>query len=246
MAALAVEKDQSPTALDLKGAISSAVAIFLATIETGGAVPPQEPRREPVPDSSFSIANAIVAVPGIDRMDPHPEGRSMYLSIVQVTTGRTTDIFFPILTGTSDPRWTDNRLRLHETENRDPYRLSKRCAPGTHNTEAEYNRYSDAEDPCPRTDEDREEHRWRYRANCEERHGRYGDAGGGFTLPMMTHPVRKTLAGGATGHAAIGAKTGAGTTRPTRKTTTPSRMRSVVARADTAGLLRGVTNDGPR
>ena len=55
--------------------------------------------------------------------------------------------------------------------------------------------------------------------------------------PMMTHPVRKTLAGGATGHTAIGAETYAGTTHPTRKTTTQSRMRSVVARADTAGLL---------
>ena len=69
---------------------------------------------------------------------------------------------------------------------------------------------------------------------------------GEFTPPMMTHPVRKTLAGGSTGHAAIGAETDAGTTRPTRTTTTPSRMRSVVARADTAGLLQGARSDGPR
>ena len=67
---------------------------------------------------------------------------------------------------------------------------------------------------------------------------------GEFTPPMMIHPVRKTLAGGATGHTAIGAETDAGTTRPTRKATTPSRMRSVVARAGTAGLLRGATAHG--
>ena len=69
---------------------------------------------------------------------------------------------------------------------------------------------------------------------------------GEVTPPMMTHPVQKTLAGGATGHAATGAETDAGATRPTRKATRPSRMRSVVARADTAGLLRGATSDGPR
>ena len=63
---------------------------------------------------------------------------------------------------------------------------------------------------------------------------------------MMTHPVRKTLAGGATGHAAIGAETDAGKTRPTWKATTPSRMRSVVARAGTTRLLQGATSGGPR
>ena len=61
---------------------------------------------------------------------------------------------------------------------------------------------------------------------------------------MMTHPVRKTLAGGATGHAAIGAETDTGTTRQTRKNATQSRMRTVFARADTAGLLRGARSDG--
>ena len=43
VAALAGEEDESPTALALKGAISSTVAIRLATTfttETGGAVPP--------------------------------------------------------------------------------------------------------------------------------------------------------------------------------------------------------------
>ena len=69
---------------------------------------------------------------------------------------------------------------------------------------------------------------------------------GKVTPPMMTHPVRKTHAGRATGHAAIGAETDAGTTRPTPKATTPSRMRIVVARADTAALLQGATSDGPR
>ena len=62
---------------------------------------------------------------------------------------------------------------------------------------------------------------------------------GEVTPPTMTHPVRKTPAGWATGQAAIRAETDASTTRPTRKATTPSRMRSLVARADNAGLLRG-------
>ena len=69
---------------------------------------------------------------------------------------------------------------------------------------------------------------------------------GEVTPLMMTHPARKTLAGGATRHAAIGADTDAGTTRLTRKASTPSRVRSVVARAGTAGLLRGATSEGPR
>ena len=163
VAALAVEEDESPTALALKGAISSAVAIRLATTfttETGGAVPPPAPRNEPVPDSIFNIADPIGAVPGIERMDPHPEGRAIYLPIVHGATGRTTENVLPILAGTGDPRGTDNRLGLHETENQDPYRLSRRRAPGTHRTEAEYTRYSEAEDPRLRTDEDREERRW--------------------------------------------------------------------------------------
>ena len=69
---------------------------------------------------------------------------------------------------------------------------------------------------------------------------------GEVTPQMMTHPVRKTLPGGAKEHAAIGAETDASTTRLTRKATTPSRMRIVVARADIAGLLRRATSDGPR
>ena len=128
MAALAAEEDESPTASALKGAISSAVAILLATTfttEPGGAVPPPAPRREPVPDSSFNIADPIGAVPGMDRMDPHPEGRAIYLPTVHGATGGTTENVLPILAGTGDPRGTDNRLGLHETENRDPYRLSR-------------------------------------------------------------------------------------------------------------------------
>ena len=90
-------------------------------------------------------------------MDPHLEGRSIYLPTVHGATGRTTENVLPILAGTGDPRWTDNRLGLHETENRDPYRLSRRRSPGTHRAEAEYTRYSEAEDPRLRTHEDREE-----------------------------------------------------------------------------------------
>ena len=79
VAALAAKEDESPTALALEGAIGSAVAIRLATkftTETGGAVPPPAPRREPVPDSSINIAYPLGAIPGIDRMDPHPEAEA--------------------------------------------------------------------------------------------------------------------------------------------------------------------------
>ena len=140
-AALAAEEDESPTALALNGASSFILAISLATTfktETGGAVPPLAPRREPVPDSSLNIADPIGAVPGIDRMDTHPEGRAVYLPTVHGATGRTTETFHPILGGMGDPRGTENRQGLHETENRDPYRLSRRRPPGTHRTEAEY------------------------------------------------------------------------------------------------------------
>ena len=225
------------------------MAIHLATTfttETGGAVPPPPPRREPVPDSRFNIADPIGAVPGLDRMDPHPEGRAIYPPTVHGATGRTTETFLPILAGTGDPRGTDNHLGLHDTENRDPYRLCRRRAPGTHRIEAEYIRYSDAEDPRHRTDEDREERRWRYCDNREERHGRYRDAGWGGDPsddePSGSDDSRMR----ATGHAARGAEIDAGTTRPTRKNTRPSWMRSFVARADTAGLLRGAWSDGPR
>ena len=89
VAALAAEEDGSPTALALKGSISSAVAIRLATIlrtETGGKVPPPAPRGETVPCSSFNFADPIGVVPGIDTMDPHPEGRAIYLPAVHGAT----------------------------------------------------------------------------------------------------------------------------------------------------------------
>ena len=65
------------------------------------------------------------------------------------------------------------------------------------------------------------------------------------TPPMTTKPARKIRAGGSIGRAAIEAETVTRKTRPTQKTTKPNRMRSVVARADTAGLLLGATTDGP-
>ena len=98
VAALAAEEDESSIALALTGAISSAVAIRLATTfttETGGVVLPPAPRREPVPDSSFNIADPIGAVPGIDRMDPDPEDRAIYLPTVHGATERTTEIVPP-------------------------------------------------------------------------------------------------------------------------------------------------------
>ena len=147
------------------------------TTETGGAVPPPAPRREPVPDSSLNIADPIGAVLGIGRMDPHSESRAIFLPTVHGATGRNTQSVLPILADTGDPRGTDNRPGLHETENRGPYRLSRIRAPGTHRAEAECTRYSDAEDPRHRTDEVREQRRWRYRDNREERHRRYRGAG---------------------------------------------------------------------
>ena len=182
VAALAAEEDESQTALALEGAISSAMATRLATsfrIETGGAVPPLAPRREPVPDSSFNIADLMGAVPRIDRMDPHREFKSIYLPAVHGVSGRATENVLPILAGTGGPRRTENHLGLPETENWDPYRLIRRHAPGMRRTEAEFTRYSDAEDPRHRTNEDREERRWRYRNNCEARHGRYRNGRGG-------------------------------------------------------------------
>ena len=99
VAALAAKEDESSTALALKGPISSAVAIRLATkftTETGGAVPPPAPRYEPIPDSIFNIPDPIGAVPGMDRMDPQPEGRAIYLPTVHGATGRTAENILPI------------------------------------------------------------------------------------------------------------------------------------------------------
>ena len=106
LAPLAAEEDESPTALALKGAISSAVSIRLATIfttETGGTVPPPASRCETGPDSSNNIADPISAVSWIYMMDPHPEVEAIYLPTVQGATGRTTEIFLPILAGTGGP-----------------------------------------------------------------------------------------------------------------------------------------------
>ena len=64
---------------------------------------------------------------------------------------------------------------------------------------------------------------------------------GEVTPPMMTHPVRKAVAGGATAHAAIGAETDAGTTpsdsegyhtESDEELRRPSRHRRTAARGD--------------
>ena len=75
-----------------------------------------------------------------------------------------------------------------------------------------------------------------------------GDTGlpeGEGTPPMNIRPSQKLGEGGVTGHAAIGAQTVTGTNCLTQRATIQSRTTSVVARADTAGLLRGATKDGP-
>ena len=106
VAAIAAEEDESPTALARMGAISTAVAIRLATkftTETPDAVPPPGTRRETVPDPRNNIANPTGAVTGIDMTDPYSEDKSIYLLTGHGATGWPTENFLPTLASNGGP-----------------------------------------------------------------------------------------------------------------------------------------------
>ena len=138
VAVLSAEGDESATAFALKEGISSAVVSRLATMsttETGGAVLRPTPRRETVPGSSHNFADPNGSVPGINMMDPHSEGKAIYLPTVHGVIGGTTENFPSTPAGTGGPRGTENCSGLPGTGNRDLHRSSRISSPGPRGTE---------------------------------------------------------------------------------------------------------------
>lgn len=93
VAALAAESDETPAARALDRATSSVVAVRLATTFTSETIcgtPLLASLGKAVPSSLSNISGTIGAVPEIDRMEPHPESKLMYLPIVTVTEGSAT------------------------------------------------------------------------------------------------------------------------------------------------------------
>lgn len=99
MAFLAPESDGTLAARALEGAISSPVAVRLAitfTSETVRGAPSLATLGNAVPASLPNFSDTIQGVPGIERMEPHPEGKSIYLSTVTRSEGRATETSLPI------------------------------------------------------------------------------------------------------------------------------------------------------
>ena len=172
VAALATTGDASPTGTALKGAISSAVADRLATtFPTDAGVSAPTLRDSTAPDPTFVHADPIGAAPGFGNMAPHPEGKPIYLPAFHGATGGPTDNGPPALADTASPRGTENRLGRLATEKREPYRSSRRSAPGAQDTDSE-----GTENPS-----DAEDHTRRHRTTRKYRDGRRRrnrDAGG--------------------------------------------------------------------
>ena len=136
--ALATVYDESPSGTALKGAISSAVADRLATTFPAEAgVDARAQHDSTAPDFTQTHAEPIGAAPGIGTMAPHPEGKSIYLPPFYGATGGPTDNGPPVLADTTGPRGTENRLGRFATEKRQPYRSSRRSAPGAQGFDSE-------------------------------------------------------------------------------------------------------------
>lgn len=123
MAALDSEENESPAAIILKGANTSAVTTRLGTAFTSESVHAALiPLSLVVSVSVFTptFADAVSAALGLDMSEPHPE---INPSISQLLTalGRVLHNIPPLFGSTDGPRGTGNRLELPGTENWDPY-----------------------------------------------------------------------------------------------------------------------------
>ena len=193
--ALATVDDESPSGTALKGAISSAVANRLATTFPAEAgIDARAQRNSTAPDFTQMHAEPIGAAPGIGTMAPHTEGTSIYLAPFCGATGGPTDNCPPVLADTAGPRGTENCLGRFATENRQPYRSSRRSAPGAQGFHTEGTENPSEEEIRPRHEATRkylDGNLGRYRDDCDGRYtryrddnrdgryGRYRDAGGG-------------------------------------------------------------------
>ena len=138
LTALATVDEESPSGTALKGAISSTVTDRLATTFPAEAgVDARAHRDSTAPDFTQTQAKPIGAAPGIGTMAPHPDGKSIYLPPVYGPTGGSTENGPPVLAHTAGPRGIENRLGLLVTETRQPYRLSRRSAPGAQGFDSE-------------------------------------------------------------------------------------------------------------
>ena len=129
-------------------------------------------------------------------MAPHPEGKSIYLPPFYGATGGPTDNGPPILADTAGPRGTENCLVRFATEKRQPYRSSRRNAPGAQGFDSEGTETPSGEEKRRRHEatrkyrdgrlgryrDDRDGRDGRYTRYCDDnrdgRYKRYRDAGG--------------------------------------------------------------------
>ena len=182
---LATVEKESPSGTALKGAISSAVADRLATtLSAEAGVDACAQRNSTAPDFMQTHAEPIGAAPGIGTMAPHPEGKSIYIPPIYSATRRPTENGPLVLADTAGPRGTENRLGRLATEKRQPYRSSRRSAPGAQGYTPEGTENpSEEEGTRRRHGATRKYCDGRYTRYCDDnrdgRYERYRDAGGG-------------------------------------------------------------------
>ena len=182
---LATVDDESPSSTAVKRAISSAVADRLATTfpaEAGVDVRAQ--RHSTAPNFTQTHAEPIGATPRIGTMAPRPEGKSIYLPPFYGATGGPTENGPPVLSDAAGPRGTENRLGRFATEKRQPYRSSRRSAPGSQGYTSEVTENPSEEEYARRRHgATRKSCDGRYTRYCDDsrdgRYERYCNAGGG-------------------------------------------------------------------
>ena len=222
------------------------------TFPTGAGVDARAQRDLTAPDSTLTHAEPIGAAPGIGTMAPHPEGKSIYLPPFCGATGGPTDNGPPVLADTAGPCGTENRLGRFATEKRQPYRSSRRSAPGAQGYTSEGTETpSEAEDPRRRhgaTHKYRDGRYTRYRDdNRDGRYERYRDAGGGGYPSDDNDTESDELCRSDTGVAAHTTDVGSGEKTPIRRATVaPAEKETAIAGAETAGLPRGGIRNGCR
>ena len=162
--ALATVDDESLSGTALKGAISSAVANRLATnFPAEAEVDARAQRDSTASDFTQTNAEPIGVAPGISKMAPHPEGKSIYLPTLYGAIGGPTENTHPTLADTAGPRGTENLLGRFATEKRQPGRSSRRNTPGAQGYTSEGTENL-SEEEYPRR---------RYRATRKDRDGCY-------------------------------------------------------------------------